>query len=43
LELLLKCGQLSFEIGNFGAEGGDFIFEARQPGRIRGSELGLLD
>jgi len=43
LELLLKCGQLSFEIGDFGAEGGDFIFEARQPGGIGRSELWLLD
>ncbi len=43
LELFLKCGQLSFEIGDFGAEGGHFIFEARQPGGIRRSELWLLD
>jgi hypothetical protein len=43
LELFLKCGQLSFEVGDFGSEVGDFIFEARQPGRIGRSELWLSD
>lgn len=38
----MKSGKLALEVGDFGAEGGNFVFQLREPLGIRGTHFGRL-